>query len=93
MDECEFLCNRLAIMNSGQLNCIGPILELKKTFALGFLITVLMKPKQLAENVERVKAAIQESFECVLREEYGVRYFEFVIYFRCLLFVNFNSFK
>lgn len=72
MDECEFLCNRLAIMNSGQLNCIGPILELKKCFGLGFLIIVLLKPKQPAEKVASVKAAIQESFDCVLREEYGV---------------------
>lgn len=29
MEECEVLCNRVAIMNQGQLKCIGPIQHLK----------------------------------------------------------------
>lgn len=71
MDECEHLCNRLAIMTNGQLKCIGPIQRLKDTFALGFLITIMLKSDQSAENVHLVKKSMTASFQCSLREEYG----------------------
>lgn len=72
MDECEHLCNRLAIMTLGQLKCIGPIQQLKQTFGLGFLIIIMVKNSQSSENIMQVKKAVSSSFVCTLREEYGV---------------------
>lgn len=76
MDECEHLCNRLAIMTAGQLNCIGPIQQLKGTFALGFLIIIMLKPnREDSEQRTSVKNSMITSFKCKLREEYGVSIF------------------
>lgn len=73
MDECEHLCNRLAIMTAGELNCIGPIQQLKDTFALGFLIIIMLKPNgEVSEQRISVKNSMTSSFKCKLREEYGV---------------------
>lgn len=72
MDECEFLCNRLAIMTQGQLKCIGPIQQLKDTFGLGFLVIVMLRPNCSDEQHYVVKNAMMSTFDCGLREEYGV---------------------
>jgi ABC-type multidrug transport system ATPase subunit len=44
MDECEMLCNRLAIMAKGELKCIGYIQNLKSKFGKGF--SLIIKTKQ-----------------------------------------------
>lgn len=72
MDECEHLCNRLAIMTSGQLKCIGPIQQLKDMFALGIRVMVMLRPNGTAEQRYMVKNAMASSFDCRLNEEYGV---------------------
>ena len=41
MEECEALCDRLAIMVNGQFQCFGNIPHLKNKFCQGF--TVLVK--------------------------------------------------
>lgn len=83
MDECEFLCNRLAIMNHGRLNCIGPIQQLKRSFGLGYLIMVLLRDgRPGTPQAAQVKQAILDNFPCVLREEYGVSGFVYCI--RCI---------
>lgn len=80
MDECEHLCNRLAIMTLGQLKCIGPIQQLKQTFGIGFLVTIMIKKWQAPERVLHVKEAMSISFRCTLREEYGVsKFFYFLL--------------
>ena len=38
MEECEALCDRLAIMVNGQFQCFGSVPHLKNKFALGFTI-------------------------------------------------------
>jgi ATP-binding cassette, subfamily A (ABC1), member 3 len=40
MDECEALCDRLCIMVSGQLKCLGSTQHLKNKFSKGFILTV-----------------------------------------------------
>ena len=73
MDECEHLCNRLAIMTDGQLECIGPIQKLKDTFNLGFSIIIMIKPYQSDENVALIKNSMSSYFpSALLREEYAV---------------------
>lgn len=72
MGECEILCNRLAIMNSGKLQDIGSRLELKESFHPGFLLNAKLRPNTSAASVAIFKEAILTNFNCVLREEHGV---------------------
>ena len=48
MEECEALCDRLAIMVNGQFQCFGTVNHLKNKFALGF--TILTKLKVMGES-------------------------------------------
>ena len=43
MEECEALCNRLAIMVNGQFQCFGNIPHLKNKFGQGFTILVKLE--------------------------------------------------
>lgn len=75
MDECEFLCNRLAIMANGQLKCIGPIQNLKDSFGLGFVVHIVFNEKtsDCGENILSVKDNLRGLFnDCRLQEEYAV---------------------
>lgn len=45
MDECEMLCNRLAIMRYGEIKCIGYIQRLKEKYGKGFSLMIKTKPK------------------------------------------------
>ena len=47
MEECEALCDRLAIMVNGQFQCFGTTTHLKNKFAQGF--TILTRLKQTGE--------------------------------------------
>ncbi|VDO00241.1 unnamed protein product [Rodentolepis nana] len=40
MEECEALCNRLAIMMDGQFQCFGTVPHLKQRFGEGYIIEV-----------------------------------------------------
>jgi ABC-type multidrug transport system ATPase subunit len=42
MDEAEILSDRIAVMKSGQLQCFGSPLFLKKAFGLGYTLTVVL---------------------------------------------------
>lgn len=76
MDECEYLCNRLAIMVDGTIRCIGPIQNLKNTFGLGFVIHIVYNERlsmDNTENIAKVKESMQQTFnQCNLQEEYAV---------------------
>ena len=48
MEECEALCDRLAIMVNGQFQCFGTNTHLKNKFAQGF--TILTKLKASGNN-------------------------------------------
>ena len=43
MEECEALCDRLAIMVNGQFQCFGTVPHLKNKFALGFSILTKLR--------------------------------------------------
>lgn len=75
MDECEFLCNRLAIMACGQLKCIGPIQNLKESFGLGFIIHIVFNGSlpDAIDSILSVKDTLRDMFtDCRLQEEYAV---------------------
>ena len=40
MEECEALCNRLAIMMDGQFQCFGTVAHLKQRFGEGYILEV-----------------------------------------------------
>lgn len=45
MEECEALCNRLVIMVSGRIRCIGSPLHLKRKFGTGYIIQIKLSTK------------------------------------------------
>uniref|UniRef100_A0A903Z042 ABC transporter domain-containing protein n=1 Tax=Anopheles minimus TaxID=112268 RepID=A0A903Z042_9DIPT len=83
MDECEELCNRLSIMTSGLLRCVGTIPELRQRHGQGYnlwlkLNTTLFEPAAsdnaayeladlIAEVKERCKASLQEEHKGLLK--------------------------
>lgn len=50
MEECEALCNRLAIMVDGQFHCFGTVPHLKKQFGEGNIIEVDLTEEPVAES-------------------------------------------
>jgi ATP-binding cassette subfamily A (ABC1) protein 3 len=40
MEECEVLCNRLAIMVNGEFKCLGAVQHLKNKFSKGFFLSI-----------------------------------------------------
>jgi ABC-type multidrug transport system ATPase subunit len=75
MEECEALCNRLAIMVGGQFVCMGGIQYLKQKFGQGFTVMVKLRAVEAdAHIVQRLKSKIEEHFNtgCVLKDEHQV---------------------
>ncbi|MCP9257948.1 ATP-binding cassette sub-family A member 1 [Dirofilaria immitis] len=56
MEECEILCNRLAIMNHGQLQCVGPIQHLKHRFGEGYTLTIRLSTN---ESISKVRSSME----------------------------------
>lgn len=65
MEECEALCNRLAIMVNGRFRCIGAPQRLKEVYGDGYtlIIKVGTKAGQTTSNIEPVKAFVKSTFE------------------------------
>lgn len=55
MEECEILCNRVAIMDHGQLRCIGPIQHLKHRFGEGYVLTIKVCKTQ---NIKQIQTSM-----------------------------------
>uniref|UniRef100_A0A915Q6Y1 ABC transporter domain-containing protein n=1 Tax=Setaria digitata TaxID=48799 RepID=A0A915Q6Y1_9BILA len=53
MEECEVLCSRVAIMNRGQLRCVGPIQHLKHRFGEGYTLTIRLSEEDGISKVQR----------------------------------------
>ena len=55
LEECEYVCTRLAIMVNGQLKCLGCKQHLKDKFGDGYTLTIRMTSEQhmtsLADHV------------------------------------------
>jgi ABC-type uncharacterized transport system ATPase subunit len=75
MEECEALCNKLAIMVGGQFMCMGSIQYLKQKFGQGFTVMVKLRAVGADEHiVHNLKRTIEEYFNsgCVLKDEHQV---------------------
>lgn len=73
MEECEALCNRLAIMVGGQFVCMGGIQYLKQKYGQGFTIMVKLRVVGISEkDVMSLKNEIENSFNtgCILKDEH-----------------------
>jgi ABC-type multidrug transport system ATPase subunit len=65
MEECEALCNRLAIMVNGQFRCLGGPQHLKAKFGQGFTVIVKMHRANVHEDDDdkhKVTAAAGQTF-------------------------------
>ncbi|PNF40610.1 ATP-binding cassette sub-family A member 3 [Cryptotermes secundus] len=73
MEECEALCNRLAIMVAGQFVCMGGVQYLKQKFGQGFTIMVKLRAVEADKPIiRRLKREIKGNFSsgCVLKDEH-----------------------
>eukprot|EP00475_Leptophrys_vorax_P007273 TRINITY_DN14602_c0_g3_i1.p1 TRINITY_DN14602_c0_g3~~TRINITY_DN14602_c0_g3_i1.p1 ORF type:complete len:523 (-),score=106.60 TRINITY_DN14602_c0_g3_i1:113-1681(-) len=52
MDECEALCDRLAIMVSGRLQCLGSIQHLKGKYGSGYQLQLSVVDESFVESAE-----------------------------------------
>lgn len=87
MDECEYLCNRLAIMTNGTLKCIGPVMQLKENLNLGVILAIEMKSSSNKIDRAQVIEAVTNTFGTTvrLRDSYDVNAVNYL-----LLSVNFT---
>ncbi|XP_014230700.1 ATP-binding cassette sub-family A member 1-like [Trichogramma pretiosum] len=69
MEECEALCNRLAIMAEGKLVCMGPSQELKHRFGAGYNIQIKMNPEKSPDEIENIKKSISDALHCEIIDE------------------------
>ncbi|XP_068120401.1 ABC-type organic anion transporter ABCA8-like isoform X2 [Hyperolius riggenbachi] len=72
MEEAEAVCDRVAIMVSGKLRCIGSIQQLKSKFGKGYLLEMKVKDSLQADELHHVvtkmfpQAARQDRFSSLL---------------------------
>ncbi|NWX76157.1 ABCAA protein, partial [Alca torda] len=66
MEEAEAVCDRVAIMVSGQLRCIGSIQYLKNKFGKGYLLEIKIKDP---ERTDLLHAEILRIFPSAARQE------------------------
>jgi len=67
MEEADTLCNEIGIITTGQLRCFGSSISLKQQLCSGLKLQVVVNKtkkstRRLAEDVDRVTAALNESF-------------------------------
>ena len=59
MDEADILGDRIAIMAEGQLRCVGSALFLKKTYGVGYQLTI--EKEKCSENGREVEVDVDEA--------------------------------
>merc|ERR1719470_567052 len=68
MEECEALCDRLAIMVNGKFKCLGSTQHLKSRFGIGYSMMVKVEP---TTETTSVKQFIENKFPgAILLEEH-----------------------
>lgn len=73
MDECEALCNRIAIMVKGKLVCIGACEELKQKFQVGYNIEVKFSPLiSSLETVGKIKEELCKNLNGKITDQSSV---------------------
>lgn len=85
MEELETLCNRLMIIDDGQMVCIGSSHDLKQRFGSGFDIQVKLNPQVSNETIIDLKLDILQQLECVPKCDNN-KVCNVHIFFNCNLF-------
>ncbi|XP_026331649.1 ATP-binding cassette sub-family A member 3-like [Hyposmocoma kahamanoa] len=74
LNEMEALCNRVAIMSSGELCALGSPAELRAKHAAGHVVRIKLRPTahvgDSAETREKLKRDIHNQFNCTLKDEH-----------------------
>lgn len=73
MEECEALCNRLAILAKGHLVGIGSSEELKKRFGTGYNIIIELNHERTEDQTNALKYDLENSISCEIRDEHLVK--------------------
>ncbi|CAF1191001.1 unnamed protein product [Adineta steineri] len=73
MDECERVCNRLGIMKSGQLTCLGTIQHLKSKFGRGYMVSIQVQSIANDSNASNMHSVLsflrdQNQFQIEVKE-------------------------
>jgi ATP-binding cassette subfamily A (ABC1) protein 2 len=58
MEECEVLCNRLAVMVNGRLRCLGSAQHLKNRYGDGYTMLVRVRGTTLDRDIDSIKRFI-----------------------------------
>ncbi|KAM3920831.1 ABC-type organic anion transporter ABCA8-like [Leptodactylus fuscus] len=66
MEEAEAVCDRVAIMVSGKLRCIGSIQQLKSRFGKGYFLEIKVKDSQ---NVDEIHQEMTRLFPDAARQD------------------------
>ncbi|XP_008205027.1 phospholipid-transporting ATPase ABCA1 [Nasonia vitripennis] len=69
MEECEALCNKLAIMVDGKFECIGASQELKQRFGAGYNVQLKLNPETPVDEVNLIKEYMNNAFDCTITDE------------------------
>ncbi|XP_058807201.1 ATP-binding cassette sub-family A member 17-like [Phymastichus coffea] len=69
MEECEALCNRLAIMVDGKFVCIGSSTELKQRFSAGYDVQIQMDPEKSRNEIDGIKQDLIGALPCEVVDE------------------------
>ncbi|RWS02688.1 ATP-binding cassette sub-family A member 1-like protein [Dinothrombium tinctorium] len=84
MEEVEALCNRVAVMANGKLQCIGSLNTLKEKFGRGFNVVLKVEREYASseQHIEKVKLIMLSYFgaeNVVLKyENFGVFYYHII---------------
>ncbi|XP_010131445.1 PREDICTED: ATP-binding cassette sub-family A member 5-like, partial [Buceros rhinoceros silvestris] len=69
MEEADAVCDRVAILVSGQLRCIGTVQHLKSKFGRGYFLEMKLKETADLEQVEYLQSRILHIFPNANRQE------------------------
>ncbi|KAB1265912.1 ATP-binding cassette sub-family A member 5 [Camelus dromedarius] len=69
MEEAEAVCDRVAVMVSGQLRCIGTVQHLKSKFGKGYFLEIKLKDWIENLEVDRLQREIQYIFPNASRQD------------------------
>lgn len=69
MEECEALCNKLAIMVDGMFVCIGASQELKQRFGTDYNIHIKVDAEKSKDQIYGLKEDMETLLDCEVADE------------------------
>lgn len=72
VNELDELCDRIAVLNSGKLQCIGYLHEIKRLYGNRFTLLIKLKETTSFQMTQMIITEIQKLYYCELRDSYSV---------------------